>query len=256
MSVERRALSVERLATGHRLLTTGYWLLATFLATGYWLLATSAIAGQQDLMGNIKQAIVKELKNAISEDIEITGLRVLEGMDALESLEGYKINTVAMNGYAGRNKVNFMVDLRDKRMGRKNIVIEASYDALVDVFISARPLTKGTVLTSDDFYAVKQKSSKLPAGAVLGRGDVEKKILKTNIGQGVIIRADHLTNQLNIKRGQKVDVVVEGDNVVISTQGVLRNDTVVGGVAKVLCDVSKKEVSGVLISPNTVRVKI
>jgi flagella basal body P-ring formation protein FlgA len=220
------------------------------------LFAGIVLAGQQDLMGNIKQAIVKELRNAISEDVEITGLRVLEGMDALENLEGYKINTVAMNGYAGRNKVNFMVDLRDKRMSRKNIIVEASYDVLVDVFISSRPLTKGTVLTADDFYAVKQKSSKLPVAAVLGRNDVEKKILKNNIGQGVIIRADHLTNQLSIKRGQKVDVVVEGGNVVISTHGVLRNDTVVGGVAKVLCDVSKKEVSGVLISPNTVRVKI
>jgi flagella basal body P-ring formation protein FlgA len=214
------------------------------------------MAAQQDLMGNIKQAIVKELRNAISEDVEITGLRVLEGMDALENLEGYKINTVAMNGYAGRNKVNFMVDLRDKRMGRKNIIVEASYDVLVDVFISSRPLTKGTVLTADDFYAVKQKSSKLPVAAVLGRNDVEKKILKNNIGQGVIIRADHLTNQLSIKRGQKVDVLVEGANVVISTHGILKNDTVVGGAARVLCDVSKKEVSGVLISPNTVRVKI
>lgn len=249
MNVKRRALSVKRMATG-------YWLLAAILAICYWLLATSAVAGQQDLMGNIKQAIVKELRNVISEDVEVTGLRVLEGMDALENLEGYRINTVAMNGYAGRNKVNFMVGLIDKRMSRKNIIVEASYDVLVDVFISSRPLTKGTVITADDFYAVKQKSSKLPVAAVLGRNDIEKKILKNNIGQGVIIRADHLTNQLSIKRGQKVDVVVEGDNVVISTHGVLRNDTVVGGVAKVLCDVSKKEVIGVLISPNAVRVKI
>jgi flagella basal body P-ring formation protein FlgA len=211
---------------------------------------------KRGLILDIERAVLKELKSSVSEDVEITGLRVIEGMDALENLEGYKINTVAMNGYAGRNKVNFMIDLRDKRMSRKNIIVEASYDVLVDVFISSRPLTKGTVLTADDFYAVKQKSSKLPVAAVLGRNDIEKKILKNNIGQGVIIRADHLTNQLSIKRGQKVDVVVEGGNVVISTHGVLRNDTVVGGVAKVFCDVSKKEVIGVLISPNTVRVKI
>ncbi|MDI6729414.1 MAG: flagellar basal body P-ring formation chaperone FlgA [Thermodesulfovibrionales bacterium] len=227
--------------------------------SAYCLLLTgiSESAEKENLMSDINRMILRELKNSVSEDVEITGLRVLEGMDALENLEGYKINAVAMNGYAGRNKVNFMVDLRDKkRMSRKNIIVEASYDVLVDVFISSRPLTKGTVLTADDFYAVKQKSSKLPVGAVLGRNDVEKKILKNNIGQGVIIRADYLTNQLSIKRGQRVDVVVEGDNVAISTHGILKNDTVVGGTAKVLCDVSKKEVIGVLISPNTVRVKI
>jgi flagella basal body P-ring formation protein FlgA len=231
-------------------------LVTILLLTSYFLLPASVAAGQGNLMDNIKHAIVKELRNTISEDIEVTELRVVNGTDDRDALKGYTVNMVLMNGYAGRNKVNFMVDLRDKRMGRKNIIVEASYDVLVDVFISSRPLTKGTVLTTDDFYAVKQKSSKLPVGAVLGRNDVEKKILKTNIGQGIIIRADHLTNQLSIKRGQKVDVVVEGGNVVISTHGVLRNDTVVGGMATVLCDVSKKEVSGVLISPNTVRVKI
>lgn len=220
------------------------------------LFAGIALAGQENLMDNIRQAIVKELKNAISEDIEVTGLRVANGTDDLDAMEDYKVNTVLMKGYAGRNKVNFMVGLRDKRMNGKSITVEASYDFLVDVFITSRPLTKGTVLTADDFYAVKQKSSKLPVAAVLVRDDLEKRILKTNIGQGVVIRADHLTNQMSIKRGQRVDVVVEGANVAISTHGILRNDTVVGGTARVLCDVSKKEVSGVLISPNTVRVKI
>lgn len=233
-----------------------YYLLVFLGAYCLVITGISESAGKENLISDINRMILKELKNSVSEDVEITGLRVLEGRDVLESLEGYKINTVAMTGYAGRNKVNFMVDLRDKRMNRKNIIVEASYDVLVDVFITSRPLTKGTVLTADDFYAVKQKSSKLPATAVLDRNDIEKKILKSNIGQGVIIRADHLTNELSIKRGQKVNVVVEGSNVVISTQGVLRNDTVVGGMAKVLCDVSKKEVIGVLISPNTVRVKI
>ncbi|BCB96430.1 hypothetical protein JZK55_13520 [Dissulfurispira thermophila] len=207
-------------------------------------------------MGNIKQAIVKELRNTISEDIEITGLRVLEGKDALENLEGYKISAVVMNGYVGRNNVNFIVGLIDKRLNRKNIAVDVSYDVLNEVFITFRSLSKGTILSADDFYAIKQKASKIPANAVLNRNDIQGKILKANIGQGVIIRADHLTDNVSIKRGQKVEVVVEGNSVVISTHGVLRSDAIIGGAARVLCDISKKEVSGILISPNTVRVKI
>jgi flagella basal body P-ring formation protein FlgA len=245
MSVERRALSVKCLAAG-------YWL----LVTGYWLLATSAIAAQQDLMDNIKQAIFKELKNSISQDVEINGLRIIGGIGTLSSAEGYTVMTLAMNGYSGRNRVNFMITLKDKKMNTRNIIVEASYDVLVDVFVTSRPIVKGANLTPDDFYAVKQKSSKMPAGAVMSKDDMEGKVTRTNIGQGVVLRADYLTTQLNIKRGQRVDVVIEGDNVVITTQGVLRSDTVVGGVARVLCDVYKKEVSGVLTSQNTVRVKI
>lgn len=230
--------------------------LLVFSACCLLLTGISESAEKENLMSDINRMILKELKNSVSEDVEITGLRVVEGMDALDGLEGYKVSTVVMNGYAGRNKINFTVGLRDKRMGRKNIIVEASYDVLVDVFITSRPLTKGTALTPEDFYAVRQKSSKLPAGAALNRNDIEKKVLRANIGQGVIIRVDHLTTQLSIKRGQKVDVVVEGSNMIITTQGVLRSDAVIGGTARVLCDVSKKEVSGVLTSSNTVRVKI
>lgn len=255
--MRRQKSEVRRLK--NLLLITRRWLLfLCLLLTTYCLLFTpfAESTEKRGLVSDIERAILKELKSSISEDVEITGLRVIEGMDYLNSLEGYKVSDVVMNGYTGRNKMNFVVVLKDRTMARKNIVVEASYDVLVDVFVTSRPLIKGSVLNSDDFYVVKQKASKIPVGAVMNKDDIEGKILKTNIGQGVILRDYYLTTAMNIKRGQKVNVVVEGDNVVITTQGVIRNDAVVGGAARVLCDAYKKEISGVLVSPNTVRVKI
>lgn len=80
--------------------------------------------------------------------------------------------------------------------------------------------------------------------------------LKASIAQGVILRSDHLTAQHIVKKGQKVDVNVDGNNVSISTHGVLKGDATVGGTVKVQCDATKKEVSGILIDSNTVQVKI
>ena len=226
--------------------------------SAYCLLLTgiSESAEKENLMSDINRMILKELKSSISENVEIAELRVVRGADSLDELTGYAVNKIVMDGYAGRNRINFRVGLRDRRMGTRNIIVETSYNVLVDVFIASRPLVKGAVLTPEDFYSVKQKSSKLPAGAISNKDEIEGKILKTNIGQGVILRSDYLTSHLGIKRGQRVNVMVEGNNVVITTQGILRNDTLIGGVAKVLCDATKKEVSGVLTSPNTVRVKI
>ncbi|MBI5212804.1 MAG: flagellar basal body P-ring formation protein FlgA, partial [Nitrospirae bacterium] len=167
----------------------------------------------------------------------------------------YTVKDAVMNGYNGKNKIVYLVALEDKKAVR-SVVVEASYDMIVDVFVAARPLSGGTVLSGDDFYAVKQKSSRLPAGAVSNKKDIEGKMLRSNVGQGVILRNDYVTERMNVKRGQKVNVVVEGNNVHIATQGVLRNDAVIGGAAKVFCDVSKKEVNGILVAPNTVRVKI
>ncbi len=207
------------------------------------------------LMDKVRQAVLKDLMNSFSENVELTGIRIMKGMDIIGSEGDYMVKGVAMNGYTGKNKIVYLVALADKKAVH-DVVVEASYDMIVDVFITSRPLAGGTVLTGKDFYTVKQKSSRLPAGAVLDKKDIEGKLLKANVGQGVILRSDYLTGQLSIKRGQKVNIVVEGSNVSIAAQGMLRNDAVIGGAARVFCDVSKKEVNGILVSPNTVRVKI
>ena len=138
----------------------------------------------------------------------------------------------------------------------KSITVEASYDVVVDAFVSSRPLLSGTVMTADDFYTVKERISKMPAGAVSGLKEIEGKVLKASVGEGIILRSNYFASQVSMKRGQKVNVVVEGGSVSISTQGQLRNDAVIGGTARVLCDISKKEVNGILVAPNTVKVKI
>ncbi|MCL4458267.1 MAG: flagellar basal body P-ring formation chaperone FlgA [Nitrospirae bacterium] len=225
------------------------------LLTAILIVTTAGAVPKGHLLDKVKQAVLKDLVNSFSENVELTGIRIVKGMDIIGSEGDYTVKDAAMNGYNGKNRVFYSVSLADKKAVH-NVVVEASYDIIVDVFIASRPLAVGAVLTGDDFYTVKQKSSRLPAGAVLNKKDIEGKMLRSNVGQGVILRGDYMTDRMSIKRGQKVNVVVEGDNVSVATQGMLRNDAVVGGAAKVFCDVSKKEVNGILVSPNTVRVKI
>lgn len=225
------------------------------LLTAILIVNTAGAVPKGHLMDKVRQAVLKDLMNSFSDNVDLTGIRIMKGMDIIGSEGDYTVKGVAMNGYTGKNKIVYLVALADKKAVH-DVVVEASYDVVVDVFVTSRPLAAGTVLTGEDFYTVKQKSSRLPAGAVLDKKNIEGKLLKANVGQGVILRGDYITTQLSVKRGQKVGVVVEGNNVHIATQGVLRNDAVIGGAAKVFCDVSKKEVNGILVSPNTVRVKI
>jgi len=216
--------------------------------------STAAAAENEPLMDQIRQAASKDLMNSISENIEIKGLRIVRGAELINSNFSYKIDTLIMDGYSGRNKVNYIVKLSDKNT--KNLVVEVSFDMLTDVFITARAMNKGTVLTTEDFFTAKHKGSKLSAGTIMEKKDFDGKILKTGIGQGVVLRADHVTSELTVKRGQKVEVKIEGGNLVIATKGVLKSDTVIGGIARVMCDVSRKEVNGILVNTNTVKVKI
>ncbi len=217
---------------------------------------TSGAAEKGSLMSDIRQSVLKELMSSVSESVELNGLRVIKGADVIRNEVEYELKTVAMNGYNGGNKAAFSVSLSDRKLGTREVIVEASYDILVDVFITSRPLAGGTVLTGDEFYTMKQKSSKIPVGAILNKNELEGKMLKTNVVEGVILKEGFFNIQSQIKRGRKVNVIVEGGNVVISAQGVLRNDALIGGAARVWCSMSKKEVNGILVSSDTVKVKI
>ncbi len=213
-------------------------------------------ADRQHLMDTIKEAVRSELVRSVSKNVELGGIRIVKGLDALDDNATYTVAGIAADGYNGRNKIVYRATLCDDSKIVHTVVVEAAYDVLTDVYISARPLTSGSIITGDDIYAVKQKSSRLPLGAVTDIAGVEGKSLKSNIAQGVIMRADYFRDPSSIKKGREVTVLVEGQNVVISTKGVLRNDAVIGGVAQVACAAQKKDISGILISADTVKVKI
>jgi flagella basal body P-ring formation protein FlgA len=215
------------------------------------------VAFEGDLLsGKMNEAVLKALKKEVPGDVRLYCLRVVTGAHLLKEGESFEVVRIGLGRYSGKNRINYSVTFRLQNGEERDVLLEASYDVLVDVYITSRSLLRGTVLSRDDFNIFKQRVSRLPAGAILKAEDLEGKILKTNLSSGIILRTNYVTSDLPVKRGQTVEVHVEGDNVLLTIKGVLRNNAVIGGVARVLCDVSKKEISGILISPDTVEVKI
>lgn len=208
------------------------------------------------LMEEIRQAVAAELKKSLSGEVELERMRVTRGSEGLGTSEEYRIDGVTMNGYVGRNKVALTVALTDTKGGTRNVSVEALYDSMVDILISSKPLAAGSLLSEGDFIAVRQKSSRLPVGAITDEKEIGGRALRSNIGQGVVLRTAYFAPQGGVKRGQKVTVIVEGENVVVSTQGQLKGDATVGGSARVYCEMSRKEVVGLLETPGIVRVKL
>jgi flagella basal body P-ring formation protein FlgA len=207
-------------------------------------------------MDTIKKAVLSELVRSVSQNVELEGIRIVKGFDTLDNNANYTVGSIAADGYNGRNKIVYRAALCDDSKIVHTVLVEAAYDVLTDVFIAAKPLASGSTIARDDVYAVKQRNSRLPVGAVTDMTEFEGKMLKSNIAQGVILRSDYFRNSLSIKKGREVTVLVEGENVLVSTKGVLSNDAVIGGVARVACTAQKKEINGILISADTVKVKI
>jgi flagella basal body P-ring formation protein FlgA len=232
-----------------------------YIIVAVFFLMLVTVAGA-DTAGNsafdmIQAAVKEDLAKSVSEKAVLEELRIVKGAEYLGAGSAdMTIRNLYMDGYSGRNKVVYAVYLRDSQLRTVNVVVEASYDMLADVYVTARPLARGDVISHGDYYAVRQKLSKLPVGAITDKKDIDGKTLKVSLTDGVILRSSNLQAFLSAKRGKKVNLIVEGNTVVISAKGTLRNDAVVGEPANVLCDLTKKEVQGVLVTPTLVKVKI
>ena len=220
-------------------------------------ICTNVSAGTDVLFDKVQNAVKANLASSVSEKAELEELRIIKGAEYFgNSSHDMNIQNIYMDGYSGKNKVIYAIYLQNSSSQSVNVVVEASYDVFADVYVTARPLMKGDVLTTDDYYTVRQKLSKLPIGAITNKNEVEGKTLKVSLTDGVILRSNVVLDSIVVKRGKKVNVLVEGDNIVISAKGTLRSDTEVGDTTNVLCDMTKKEISGVLVSPTLVKVKI
>jgi flagella basal body P-ring formation protein FlgA len=220
------------------------------------MVANSHAAGES-AFDMIQAAVKEDLAKSVSEKAVLEELRIVKGAEHIgPGSADMTIRSLYMDGYSGRNKVVYAVYLRDGQLRTLNVVVEASYDMLADVYVTARPLARGDVLSHGDYYTVRQKLSKLPIGAITDKRDIEGKILRASLTDGVVLRSTYLQSAMTTRRGKKVNLIIEGNTVVISAKGTMRNDASVGEPATVLCDLTKKEVNGVLVTPTLVKVKI
>lgn len=222
--------------------------LAVFVLTAGPVFAASLA----DLM---RDRLTAEVREVIPGDVEIQDIRVLSGEEMVAD-GAYKLGAVALDGYGGRNRLNFTVELIDKKKSTRKIGVEVMYESMVDVYITAHALAKGTVLGESDFYGMRQRASRLPVGAVMSKKDLIGKPIKINLSEGLVLKKDYLVTAGLVKRGQKVRVEIESGSVFITTKGILRSEGTVGSTVRVYCESSRKEIMGVLVSSDIVRVKV
>ncbi|MCX8028056.1 MAG: flagellar basal body P-ring formation chaperone FlgA [Thermodesulfovibrionales bacterium] len=207
-------------------------------------------------MDTIQYLIADDLSKRTGFDVEITNMRIVKGQDILNNGQPKILKKVQMDRFSGKNKAQYVAILDDKMQGLTHILFDVAFDQSVEVFVTSRHLQKGVTINPEDFYPVKQKMSRILPGTITSKDKIQGKITQIALGQGVVLRESHVSDTITIKRGQKVNVTLEIDNVVLSTQGTLKADAALGGIARVYCETTKKEIQGLLVSQGQVRVRL
>ncbi|MBN2654470.1 MAG: flagellar basal body P-ring formation protein FlgA [Nitrospirae bacterium] len=221
------------------------------------IIASAAYAyADMDINPSLRKMLSDEISKTIGDAPQIVSVRIMKGYDFINLPAGVEFKSISPLVYAGKNRFTTLLALNSKGNKAAESMIEVVYDVLVDVFVASRYIQRGVTITEDDFYAVKQRRSRLSRSVVQDKADILGKIAKVSVNEGSVILADHMTSSMIFKRGHKVSVIVEGDNIALASSGILKSNASLGGAATVQCESSKREVTGILISPTTVRIKL
>jgi len=203
----------------------------------------------------IRDRLSLELKKSIPGDVELLEVHFQNAMELPPALEGSVITDAVQSGYSGKNRITYLVTLKNPAGRSFSLLAEVSYDVLVDIFVTSRSLLKGDQINADDYYRVRQRSSRLAPGTIVSPEELNGKVVKISLAEGLVLRRDHMLGAGQVKRGQKVRVEIESGSIIVSAHGVLRHGGSVGSSVRVYCETSKRELQGILIAPDTVRVK-
>ncbi len=138
----------------------------------------------------------------------------------------------------------------------KTLTIKADVRALDWVVKSRRPFKKGHVIRKDDIYLSTMDVTKMPGSAIKNPKAVIGEPLKRSIIANAPI-VEHIVDKslsLMVKRGRRVILIIESQGLRITALGKTKEKGYIGMPVKAVNLLSKKEVGGVLIDENTVKV--
>jgi flagella basal body P-ring formation protein FlgA len=132
----------------------------------------------------------------------------------------------------------------------------ANYEILSTVYISQKKLQRGQTIEQGDILQIKIPASRVPAGAIIDKDEVIGKVIRRTIAQGLIIKGEHIYPNIPVKRGSRVNITIISGQVTIMTEGVLKYDATVGSNVRVVCEQTGKEIAGILVDKDKVRVTL
>ena len=138
--------------------------------------------------------------------------------------------------------------------GGRTLTATATVKALEPVVVSRRALNKGAILQKEDIYTALFDTMRIPKGAVRTEEEILGKGLTRGIGTNVVVTDVMVSKTAEVKKGQKVLLLVDAPGFTIRSVGELQQNGHVGSYVKVVSTMSRKIVIGVLLDERTVKV--
>lgn len=134
------------------------------------------------------------------------------------------------------------------------LYVPVQLDAYVDVPVTARPLSRGTILGSGDLQIARHGIKQLPAGYLVEIHQALGKQLSRSLVAGEVVTLNVIAAPRLVRRGQLVGLLAQGPGIDVRSSGKALSDGVEGDRVKVQNPSTKRVVEGVVLADGTVRV--
>ena len=128
--------------------------------------------------------------------------------------------------------------------------------AYTQVMVATQPLTRGMMIEASHLVSQKREISRFTSGVYTEQDQIIGMIAKRNIRQDAVMTPRMVEPRKLVSRGQHVTIIAEAGGMQIRTKGEALMDGHQGQVIRVENSRSGKKISGEVIAPSTVRVKM
>ena len=148
----------------------------------------------------------------------------------------------------------FNVKFYDQGTFVRDLPIPVKMETALDVLVSAKPLSRETVLGPDDVKIVKKWYVRMPSSVLTDTEDAIGKILTQTIRANGEITKTMLKTPLMIRRGNIVKIIAESGSLAITTVGLSEDNGGRGDIVRVKNLSSNKIVYAKVVDQALVRV--
>ncbi len=179
------------------------------------------------------------------EEIEISNVRIVTKIpDAAPE------KIIVEKGPLGKAVFSFIFKNENR------LIVKAKVKALEKVVKSKRPFKKGHSMLREDVYISKMDIRRMPKSSIKNPDKIIGKSLRKSITANVPIIDAMIEQSRVVKRGKSVVLEVSHMGLHIKAAGKTKENSHVGSHVRAVNLLSNKEVVGVLIDENTVKVEL
>lgn len=159
---------------------------------------------------------------------------------------------VAPRQWEGWGRTNLGLIVRVDESVVRNMSVPVEVEALSEMVVAMRPLSRGEIITEGDVALQKRDLSGISGKVAFDPASVVGKVVRINIRGNSPIRSDFLEKAPLVKYGQMVTIVAEDGSLRVTASGRAKGSAAEGDLVMVQNLNSKKDVQGRVLDSGTV----